>query len=192
MAAIQHKDIAEADLHEPKGVSTAALGEIYVADGAGSGAWSPIASYSCMKGASAGNTTGILTTFLPINEASIGGTITWTTNSKSADITHDLTNGAYQVANAGTYHILATINFIAVAADDFYFTFGIDSGSGIVEQSAYVESIVNTTSTSDTKSLTVTCIKDLVASDKVYLMVKSTGGNEFALNFVNFLNIRIL
>ena len=37
--AIAHKDIPEAGLHEPKGVSTAAAGTVYVADGAGSGAW---------------------------------------------------------------------------------------------------------------------------------------------------------
>lgn len=37
--AIAHKDIPEAGLHEPKGVSTAAAGTVYVADGAGSGDW---------------------------------------------------------------------------------------------------------------------------------------------------------
>lgn len=36
---IQHKNIQEADLHEPKGVSTASLGKVYTADGAGSGDW---------------------------------------------------------------------------------------------------------------------------------------------------------
>lgn len=39
MANIQHKDIIEANLHEPKGVSIAALGTSYVADGIGSGVW---------------------------------------------------------------------------------------------------------------------------------------------------------
>lgn len=39
MANIQHKDITEANLHEPKGVSTASANKTYVSDGAGSGAW---------------------------------------------------------------------------------------------------------------------------------------------------------
>lgn len=39
MANIQHKDIPDAQLHEPKGVASANAGDIYVADGAGSGAW---------------------------------------------------------------------------------------------------------------------------------------------------------
>lgn len=36
---IQHKAIGNAELHEPKDVSTATVGQIYVADGAGSGTW---------------------------------------------------------------------------------------------------------------------------------------------------------
>tara|TARA_R110000823_G_C15952958_1_gene502556 strand:- start:34377 stop:35057 length:681 start_codon:yes stop_codon:yes gene_type:complete len=36
---IAHKDIPEAGLHEPKGASTASLGEVYQADGSGSGDW---------------------------------------------------------------------------------------------------------------------------------------------------------
>lgn len=37
--SIQHKDIPEAQLHEPKGASTAAIGSSYISDGAGSGNW---------------------------------------------------------------------------------------------------------------------------------------------------------
>jgi len=36
---IQHKLIADADLHEPKGVASASSGKVYVADGTGSGSW---------------------------------------------------------------------------------------------------------------------------------------------------------
>lgn len=34
-----HKDLTGADLHEPKGITGAASGNVYVADGLGSGAW---------------------------------------------------------------------------------------------------------------------------------------------------------
>jgi hypothetical protein len=37
--AIEHSAIPNAGLHEPKGVSSAASGQVYVADGLGSGAW---------------------------------------------------------------------------------------------------------------------------------------------------------
>jgi hypothetical protein len=39
MATIQHKDIPNADLHEPKGVSAAVTKKVYVSNGSGSGAW---------------------------------------------------------------------------------------------------------------------------------------------------------
>lgn len=39
MANVNHSDITDPNIHEPKGVSSADLGEIYVADGAGSGSW---------------------------------------------------------------------------------------------------------------------------------------------------------
>jgi hypothetical protein len=41
-----HKDLAGANLHEPKGVSSASAGQVYVANGSGSGAWAtPKVSY---------------------------------------------------------------------------------------------------------------------------------------------------
>lgn len=34
-----HKDLTGTDLHEPKGASSASAGQVYVANGSGSGAW---------------------------------------------------------------------------------------------------------------------------------------------------------
>ena len=39
MADLEHKNIADPNIHEPKGVATAAAGALYEADGLGSGAW---------------------------------------------------------------------------------------------------------------------------------------------------------
>jgi len=36
---IQHSDLTDPELHEPKGTSTATAGQVYTADGLGSGAW---------------------------------------------------------------------------------------------------------------------------------------------------------
>lgn len=40
--AVQHSAITDPDIHEPKGVAAATLGQVYTADGAGSGDWSII------------------------------------------------------------------------------------------------------------------------------------------------------
>jgi len=37
MATVQHSALTDPNIHEPKGVSTAAAGKVYVANGAGSG-----------------------------------------------------------------------------------------------------------------------------------------------------------
>ena len=39
MANVNHSSLTDPYLHEPKGISTASLGSIYVADGTGSGSW---------------------------------------------------------------------------------------------------------------------------------------------------------
>lgn len=39
MANLEHKNIADPNIHEPKGAATAAVGSVYESDGAGSGAW---------------------------------------------------------------------------------------------------------------------------------------------------------
>jgi hypothetical protein len=40
--ALEHSTLTGSQLHEPKGVTTAAENSVYVADGAGSGSWTPI------------------------------------------------------------------------------------------------------------------------------------------------------
>ena len=44
MAEIEHKNLPDSELHEPKGVSSAVAGSVYVADGSGSGDWTNIDS----------------------------------------------------------------------------------------------------------------------------------------------------
>lgn len=47
MATLQHKDIPDGQRHEPKGISTATAGQVYVANGSGGGAWTTtIVKYS--------------------------------------------------------------------------------------------------------------------------------------------------
>jgi hypothetical protein len=45
MANVNHNTLTDPYLHEPKGASTAASGAVYIADGAGSGAWTQSHTY---------------------------------------------------------------------------------------------------------------------------------------------------
>lgn len=47
--SVQHRDISDAYLHEPKGIVSATSNTVYVANGSGGGSWKPIDSTS-MKG----------------------------------------------------------------------------------------------------------------------------------------------
>lgn len=57
MADVEHSQLPDELLHEPKGASTAAAGTVYVADGAGSGSFSKLP------------TTSLDMTLISINEA---------------------------------------------------------------------------------------------------------------------------
>jgi microcystin-dependent protein len=45
-----HKDLIDPDVHEPKGISDATSGQIYMADGAGSGAWTSLSTITIPVG----------------------------------------------------------------------------------------------------------------------------------------------
>jgi len=42
MADVQHSALTDPELHEPKGASTATSGQVYVANGSGSGTWKKV------------------------------------------------------------------------------------------------------------------------------------------------------
>lgn len=56
MANVEHSTLTGSALHEPKGTDTANSGEVYVADGSGSGTWQPlnrhVAAYTAFNSAS--------------------------------------------------------------------------------------------------------------------------------------------
>lgn len=65
-----HANITDPDLHEPKGVATATLGQVYVANGAGSGNWTTDTSgWGFYKDDAAEQTFGTTATKLLINGA---------------------------------------------------------------------------------------------------------------------------
>ncbi len=66
-----HKSLSTTDLHEPKGVAAATVDEVYVADGAASGAWAKITEDSIDSSAAAGATDALF--------ADGAGAAVWTT-----------------------------------------------------------------------------------------------------------------
>lgn len=57
--SIQHKDIPESDLHEPKGASLAPANRVYISNGLGSGSWQKVPG-SAMIGGTPGDVGKVL------------------------------------------------------------------------------------------------------------------------------------
>lgn len=49
MPKIQHKDIPDSQRHEPKGIDSASIHQIYIANGTGSGSWSKVGSLNLVN-----------------------------------------------------------------------------------------------------------------------------------------------
>lgn len=194
--SVQHSAITEAQgIHEPKGVSTAASGEAYIADGSGSGAWYGVqkAQGACLKASTTGSTTGITTAYQELNSSKVGGSLTWTENNNVGSLTVDTTLGYIVAPETGVYNMMFNCSFISASTPSvFRFTFGKDSGSGIVAQESFVFAEIRTTGTTDTHQASFVCLPSITASDKVYVMVKeTTGGDEFELVNCNFVMTRV-
>jgi hypothetical protein len=136
---IQHNTITDPDIHEPKGAASAASGKVYVADGAGSGAWSyPLTGLDTaltgqvFQSNGSGNGTWVyppakahaeiyMTTGTTTHTLSAGSAYTllnpgteWTAGDTSV-LTSTPSNGTITLVQAGTYYIDFWINFTTAA-----------------------------------------------------------------------------
>jgi hypothetical protein len=109
--AIQHKDIPDAQRHEPKGVSTAANRQAYFADGAGSGTWKKVGSENLdgLTGDGGSSTNVIMTNGLGgfmLKRFHAYGSMTITNNANNFAVTAAVdqtlqTNSDYKLFTAG-------------------------------------------------------------------------------------------
>lgn len=113
MATIQHRDITGDNIHEPKGASTALDGQVYRADGTGSGDWMFPAGHAYGELYIAAGATAQT---LPASSATakLNPTGEWTTNG-SANVTLSAANGTITVLQAGEYQLNFWITFTTAA-----------------------------------------------------------------------------
>lgn len=98
---IQHKLIADADLHEPKGIASAVSGKVYVSNGSGSGSWLyPSGKVHGEIYIDAGATSQTLSAGSAY--AKLNPTGEWTSGVSSV-LTLNPTSGTITLSEAGTY-----------------------------------------------------------------------------------------
>lgn len=90
---MEHRDIPEDGLHEPKGISTAVGNRVYISDGDGSGAWASLGTSSLRGAASAVTEPGMLLTTdgsgglnAEVAPGSVRGEMVLTSNSTSVPL----------------------------------------------------------------------------------------------------------
>lgn len=173
---IQHKDIPDINLHEPKGIATAIVNKSYIANGAGSGAWRHnIGSvhgeiYLDTAAISVGPTGGTITT--DANYRVIGPT--WVLNPDTYNTALHSSNQAIQVSVTGHYALHSYISFTtgAVAAGVKYALKYRKNNSATLSTRKLVTSKV--TAGADSLFISGSTFTMLTAGDYIDLMVGSS------------------
>ncbi len=141
MANVNHNTLTDPYLHEPKGVASAASGKVYVANGAGSGAWT---AKETLAGETLtgyiDNISAVSTVYVPIPfagtiskvvtvlEASISSADATITVKNAAAASMGTITVAYSGSAAGDVDTLSPSSNNTVTADSFI-TIASDGGS---------------------------------------------------------------
>jgi hypothetical protein len=107
MANIAHQSIPEAYLHEPKGVSTATDGQIYIANGLGSGVWTTYYRFGELF-ISSGATAQTLSAASAYARLDPG--TAWQSGVNNG-VTMTPTDGTMTILATGTYHLAFWVVF---------------------------------------------------------------------------------
>lgn len=125
MANVAHSTLALAEVHEPKGIAAASAGEVYVADGSGSGTWAGVGTSSF---------TGMIADFTwpVVQEGWLecdGSTISTSTYSVLYNVMSIASSGSRTNGSPTITSIPSTTNF---RAGYYVFGAGIASGTTIL------------------------------------------------------------
>ena len=132
MANVNHSTLTDPYLHEPKGVATASSGDVYVADGAGSGSWTAketlieLSLEGYLEDVSSVETVyvpipfaGTISKVLTVLEASISSANSTVTVKNSAGSSMGTLTIAHSGSAAGDVDTLSPTSNNVVTADSF-------------------------------------------------------------------------
>ena len=193
---IQHNTITDPDIHEPKGVSTATSGQVYKADGTGSGAWaSPLLGQDT---ATAGQ--------VFISDGSNSGSFAGIYKYSNVYVAFDATTPAYSLATTTSDQLLdptftqgenlgftleTSPNFRLKYTDDetistvVNLTIATKQSSGSDKDCEWAvfkngtevpgSRVIRTLSTGGWGSITLTCATQFVTDDYIEIKTKASG-----------------
>jgi hypothetical protein len=171
MANIQHAVLTDPQLHEPKGVSTAASGKVYRANGSGSGVWVFPSGHAYGELYIEG---GVTTQTLPAASGTdkLNPSGEWTANG-NANVTLSAANGTITVLEPGEYQLNFWVSFTTAAEaaqsryNFHYAVNGVPSTRKVI--------VAKYTNNVDTLTCSVTGFADLNDNDVVSIYVGGDG-----------------
>jgi len=167
LADIQHSALTDPNIHEPKGITTALAGQVYVADGSNSGDWMFPAGHAYSE---IYITEGVTAQTLSASsaKATLNPTGEWTSNGNK-NVTQTPASGTLTVLAAGEYKLDFWITFTtaAVASGAKYrFYYAINGTSGT--RNVYC---AKTTNGAETHTVSASGIATLAANDVLSIQV---------------------
>lgn len=108
-----HKDLADAHLHEPKGIAGASANRVYVSNGSGSGAWSQVTTSLMSQTANAfgANLFHVQKRISPGGTYQSASASTWNVRQLDTSVTNEITSASLSsnriTLPAGTYWLEA-------------------------------------------------------------------------------------
>lgn len=117
MANVQHSSLSDPNLHEPKGASTAAANTVYLANGSGSGTWTPVNRTPGTGWGQYSNATYVGTNVLAISTTEV--LVPFDTNVNVTQLPISLTGSTSSLMNLST----ETLQFVSTG-DLHSITFG--------------------------------------------------------------------
>lgn len=150
MVDVNHSSLADPYLHEPKGAAAATSGQVYVADGAGSGTWHYLPTgWGYYKGNGAGQTIGTTDVKMTCDGA---GSSTDTTHLPfeirgSGNLWNTTTNKITPIHAGDSYDFRLDLPVTAKTGTPTRLTVKLDIGGGATPSTVIVERDINTSKT---------------------------------------------
>ena len=167
---IQHSTITGADLHEPKGVATAANNTVYVANGSASGTWTPL---SRNLGAYTGfdSTTPAYSHSTTTSDTVLDNTFTATENNGFTILTSPNTRIRYDGTETISAYVLISLSTEQASGSNKEVEWALyKNGSAITGARS-----LRTLSTSNWGSITLSAFSQLSTNDYLEIFTKADG-----------------
>lgn len=141
MANVAHADMTGSNVHEPKGIDAASSGQVYVASGTGSGAWTTVAGLSFT-----GMVAPFLTPIAPTGWYELNGTTISSTSDSALYNAMTIQSNGNRISGAATISGLASTSNFKVGY--YVFGTGITAGTTIlsIDSSTDITMSANATS----------------------------------------------